>query len=84
MCEFYQAYADYNHFMMMAEEMLSGLVHSLTGSFVLTNENDGKTIDFSPPFKRISIIEGLEEALEEPLPAMDDPSTAHKLSSSSF
>jgi hypothetical protein len=26
----------------------------------------------------------LEEALEEPLPAMDDPSTAHKLSSSSF
>ncbi|KDO33884.1 lysyl-tRNA synthetase [Saprolegnia parasitica CBS 223.65] len=77
MCEFYQAYADYNTFMTTAEDMLSGLVQSVNGSYNV--EWNGQSIDFSPPFKRISILEGLEEALGEPLPAMDDPELVPKL-----
>ncbi|KAF0724562.1 hypothetical protein Ae201684P_012496 [Aphanomyces euteiches] len=77
MCEFYQAYADYNDFMVTAEEMLSGLVKSITGSHVLTTASG--SIDFTPPFKRISIIKGIEQAIQEPLPAMDDPELVPKL-----
>ncbi|OQR95110.1 lysyl-tRNA synthetase [Achlya hypogyna] len=79
MCEFYQAYADYNTFMATAEDMLSDILFlvALCGSY--TVEWNGRTIDFTPPFKRISILEGLEAALDEPLPAMDDPELVIKL-----
>ncbi|OQR94055.1 lysyl-tRNA synthetase [Thraustotheca clavata] len=42
-------------------------------------EWNNQVIDFSPPFKRISIIAGLENALNEPLPGMDDPELVPKL-----
>ena len=64
-CEFYMAYADYNDLMDMTEEMISGMVKSITGGykikFVPKPGAEEVEIDFSPPFKRISMIEGLEE-----------------------
>ena len=30
-------------------------------------------VDFTPPFKRISMISGLEEVMKIKLPALDDP-----------
>lgn len=75
-CEFYAAYLDYNDLMNMTEEMLSGLVAQVSGSHVVTYHADGKNgdaveIDFSPPFKRISMVSGLEERLRN---VLDDPS----------
>lgn len=81
--EFYQAYADYNDLMDMCEELISGLVKKICGSFKIKyspkpgmNEVE---IDFTPPFKRISMIEGLEERMNTKLPEMDDPDLEKKL-----
>ena len=75
-CEFYAAYLDYSDLMEITEEMLSGLVKEVTGSYLVTYHPDGKDgraveVDFSPPFKRISMVSGLEERLRTKL---DDPS----------
>lgn len=51
------------------------MVKSVTGSYMLEYQPLGADeplkIDFTPPFKRIPIIEGLEEALGVKLPAAD-------------
>ncbi|CAJ2637772.1 lysine--tRNA ligase, cytoplasmic [Trifolium pratense] len=66
-CEFYMAYMDYNDVMEITEKMLSGMVHELTkGSYKIQYHADGTDkdpieIDFTPPFRRIDMIEGLEE-----------------------
>lgn len=81
--EFYQAYADYNDLMDMCEELISGLVKKITGGFkIMYSPKPGMPeveIDFTPPFKRISMIEGLEEKMEVKLPTMDDPECEAKL-----
>jgi len=83
-CEFYQAYADYNDLMDMTEEMISGMVKEITGGFKIQySPKPGAPeveIDFTPPFKRISMMDGLEEAMGVKLPALDDPSIDEKLS----
>ncbi len=82
-CEFYQAYADYNDLMDMTEEMLSGMVKEITGGYTIKySPKPGAPeieIDFTPPFKRISMIEGLNEAMKTTLPALDDPDIIPKL-----
>jgi lysyl-tRNA synthetase class 2 len=81
--EFYQAYADYNDLMDMCEEMVSGLVKEITGDYKIKySPKPGQPeveIDFTPPFKRISMIEGLEEAMGITLPSLDDPEVDVKL-----
>ena len=72
-CEFYQAYADYDDLMRMTEEIISGMVKDLTGSYVIQYHANGPeeepvTIDFTPPFRRISMVSGLEEALNIKFP----------------
>ncbi len=57
MLEFYQAYATYWDLMEMTEIMLSSLTKELKGEMVL--EYQGTRLDFTPPWKRISIQEGL-------------------------
>jgi lysyl-tRNA synthetase class 2 len=81
--EFYQAYADYNDLMDMCEELISGLVKKTTGSYKIKYSPkpgmEPVEIDFTPPFKRISMMEGLEEKMGVKLPAMDDPEVDIKL-----
>ena len=72
-CEFYMAYADYNDLMRMTEEMLSGMVKEITGSYKIEWEDmKGNTtnIDFTPPWRRLNMVEGVEEAgnFKIPLP----------------
>lgn len=75
-CELYQAYADYNDLMEMTEQFLSQLVMTITGSFKInyhpmddpTNPEKVYEIDFTPPFRRIPMMKGLEEALGIKMP----------------
>ena len=82
-CEFYQAYADYNDLMDMTEEMLSGMVKDITGGYKIKySPKPGAPeleIDFTPPFKRISMMEGLNEAMNTTLPDFEDPEIIPKL-----
>ncbi|EKX47161.1 hypothetical protein GUITHDRAFT_157671 [Guillardia theta CCMP2712] len=74
-CEFYQAYADYNDLMKLTEEFLSGLVMELHGTYKIQYHPDGPgtervmDMDFTPPFRRVSMISGLEEVLGVKIPA---------------
>jgi lysyl-tRNA synthetase, class II len=81
--EFYQAYADYEDLMVMCEELMSGLVKDITGGYKIKYSPkpgmDEVEIDFTPPFKRISMMEGLEEVMQTKLPALDDPECEKKL-----
>ncbi len=52
----------------MTEELMSNLVLSIKGSYKFQYHADGPDqppveIDFTPPFRRISMISGLEEIL---------------------
>jgi len=65
-CEFYWAYADYEDLMKVTEQMISGMVYSIHGSYKIrykpSDEYPERIVDFTPPFKRIPLIEGLEQA----------------------
>jgi len=74
-CEFYWAYADYNDLMAFTEKMLSEMVFNICGTYKIKFHPDGKgenmpekEIDFTPPFARIPMIKGLEEALGAKFP----------------
>ena len=41
-CEFYMAYADYNDLMAMTEEMISGMVMQIHGSYLLPFHANGQ------------------------------------------
>jgi lysyl-tRNA synthetase class 2 len=57
--------------------MISEMVKEITGGYVIqyAAEEGGEpcTIDFSPPWKRISMIEGLEQATNSTFPPLDSP-----------
>jgi lysyl-tRNA synthetase class 2 len=72
-CEFYMAYADYNDLMTFTEDLIAGMVLQINGSYKLEYHNQGMdhpavTIDFTPPWRRISMIPALEEAAKVKLP----------------
>ncbi|HCP24160.1 MAG: lysine--tRNA ligase [SAR202 cluster bacterium] len=68
--ESYEAYADYNDVMDMVEQMISTIAINVTGSAQVTvGEN---VIDFSPPWKRISLHDELEQRTGIDLDSMDD------------
>ncbi len=71
MVEFYQAYATYEDLMRLTEEMISSLALSLFGTTAV--EVQGKTIDFTPPWERITVAGAVaryagvqEEKLSDP------------------
>ena len=82
-CESYEAYADYNDLMDMTEEMLSGMVKEITGGYKIKYQPKPNAeeveIDFTPPFKRIPMMEGIEEKIGQKLPELDDPKIDVKL-----
>ncbi len=56
--ELYEAYKDYNDFMVMTEELMSGLVKELFDSYKIAYQ--GKSIDFTPPFRKIHWVDEIK------------------------
>jgi lysyl-tRNA synthetase class 2 len=63
--ELYQAYADYGDLMVLFENLVSGLAVDITGATTVTFS--GRTIDFSPPWRRATMAELVAEATGQPL-----------------
>ncbi len=59
MMEFYWAYADYEDNMKLSEELYSSIVKVIKGDYKITYQ--GKEIDFTPPWKRITMEDALKE-----------------------
>jgi lysyl-tRNA synthetase class 2 len=59
MLEFYQAYADYTDMMSLTQAMVAGAVAETLGTLAI--ERGGVTLDFTPPFARVSFIDGVRE-----------------------
>ncbi|HOJ71070.1 MAG TPA: lysine--tRNA ligase [Syntrophorhabdaceae bacterium] len=59
MLEFYQAYSTYEDLMDMTEDMVSSLVYELYKTYKITY--NGQEIDFSRPWKRITMEDALKE-----------------------
>jgi lysyl-tRNA synthetase class 2 len=61
MLEWYEAYADYHDIMARVEALLPQLVEHCLGALVM--ERRGVTLDFAPPYRRVSFVEGIREAV---------------------
>lgn len=61
MMELYWAYADYNDIMDLTEAMINYVIEKLIGSTELTYQ--GKTLDFSRPWKRVKMTDFIRENL---------------------
>ncbi|MCX7816216.1 MAG: lysine--tRNA ligase [Syntrophales bacterium] len=59
MMEFYQAYANYEDLMTITEELFVYLAKEIKGTLQLTYQ--GKTIDLTPPWRRITVWEAVKE-----------------------
>lgn len=59
MIEVYQAYANYDDMMDLTEAIVRNTCEEVNGTSVI--EYDGVTIDFSKPFKRISMVDAVKE-----------------------
>lgn len=60
MLELYQAFADYHDMARLLEELVSATALHLTGTRTLPYQ--GHTIDVTPPFRRVRLVELAEEA----------------------
>ncbi|KAJ6637249.1 Lysine--tRNA ligase [Pseudolycoriella hygida] len=79
-CEFYMAYADYNDIIEITEKLVSGMVKSIHGTYKIKYHPEGPEgpeceIDFTPPFKRVSMIKTLEEILKVQFPKPEELKT---------
>lgn len=57
--EVYQAYVDYEEIMRLTEGVVSYMAEKATGSMVVNYQ--GKEIDFTPPWRRLSMIDAVKE-----------------------
>ncbi|KAG0374585.1 hypothetical protein BGX24_010219 [Mortierella sp. AD032] len=81
-CEFYQAYANLDNLFDMTEDMLREMAKSVIGSSTIpykVSETDTVDISFEKPFRRINIMECLEEKFGEPLPDLESEPVAQLL-----
>ncbi len=68
--EFYEAYSDYNTFMALVEELLSGLAKRLKGGYEFDYQN--KKVNFKPPFKRVYFVDEIKKRTGLDISEMSD------------
>jgi lysyl-tRNA synthetase class 2 len=78
MLEFFTAYADYRDLIVMTEDMISSIAREVLGTMKVTYE--GREVDLTPPWKRISYRDALREAgVAEDVLVDPDKARAHAL-----
>jgi len=83
-CEFYWAYKDYDDLMEVTEDMISGMVKEVTGSYKVIyhpnpeDKSESYEIDFSPPWKRYPMIETIEKEAGVKIPRPLDSKETNK------
>ena len=68
--ELYQAYADYGDMMETAENLVSQVAETVTGSTKITYQ--GQSIDLAPPWDRISMLDAIGEKVDLDVRSADD------------
>lgn len=74
--EVYQAYADYDDMMTLTENLISTVAQEVVGTTKVTYQ--GKEIDLTPPWRRITMHEIVEEATGVDFAKFDDFAAAQK------
>ncbi len=69
MLEFYQAFADVHDMMDLTEALMSQVVERACGQSTI--EYQGVSLDFSPPWPRISLLEAVAAQVGEPVSDLD-------------
>jgi len=59
MMELYVAFEDYHWMMSLVEEMISSIAKEVTGDMKISNQD--QEIDLTPPWKRITLFDAIEE-----------------------
>ncbi len=59
MLEYYEAYTDYEYQMKQFEELVAHVAKEITGSMKV--EYQGKEVDFTPPWDRLTVYDGLKK-----------------------
>ena len=59
MLEYYEAYTDYKYQMTQFEEIIAHVAIAVTGSTKISYQ--GKEIDFKPPWRRLTVYDGVRE-----------------------
>ncbi|MBK6766594.1 MAG: lysine--tRNA ligase [bacterium] len=80
MLEFYEAFADFEMIMNLAEELFRHVAQRALGATVVSYQ--GRTVDFGKPFRRVRFFDLLKEAtgkelLGIPLPELGEIAKAH-------
>jgi len=63
MLEFYEAYADYEAIMRLAEELITACATEVRGSPIF--EFRGRTLDLTPPWRRATVLGSVSDAVGE-------------------
>ena len=77
MLEYYWAYATYEDQMDFLEKMLAFVAEGVTGSMKIAYQ--GQEIDFTPPFKRVRVHEGVSKACGVPEESLWERATLERL-----
>ena len=68
--EFYEAYGDYNTYMGLMEELLSGLAKQVSGDHEI--DYQGKKVSFKAPFKKIYFVDEIKKKAQIDISEMSD------------
>ncbi len=72
--ELYEAYKDYNDYMKLAEELISGIVKEMFGTYKVNYQDN--VLDFEPPFKRFYWVEEIKKRIGVDISEIDDAQAA--------
>jgi lysyl-tRNA synthetase class 2 len=72
--EFYQAFADVHEMMTVTEELVGAAVRAAAGGLRVTWQ--GRELDFTPPWPRLSMLDETGRALGEDVSALDEAQLA--------
>jgi lysyl-tRNA synthetase class 2 len=70
MLEWYEAYTDYDYQLKQFEDLVSQLALKITGSMKVMYQ--GKEVDFTPPWRRLTVYDGLREYAKVEPNAIDE------------